>query len=318
MAIINHSKALSSIQIKNDTHFIFGNLDPSMKEKEKLKLAIKSFNTYFKAIGQEKPEVLFNWRKVSEEGQWVLTDDLRIMQVLKLTLKGTRTDSSASYNKGVVRFCNATFPINEGVFLDSELYEERDRYRITNKNVEYDKRLKERDKPTFKEERFVSYVAHGKDPAEAYMKSFSTKNKDYAKMSGNRLLSQERIRESVNSKVENLMDEEGVSKRYILQSYKDLIDQGLMNIEDCGSAVRGALQDLSKMQAMFPEKNTERDNVSGVFEEIPDAEIEEIENTEQRMISNEGYNATLDGVSTGSRNESSDMEEDDLLGGYDN
>lgn len=321
MAVITNKDNFSSIQIKKDIHFIFGSLNDELDDNEKIKIAITGFNNYFESIGlgDEKPEIIWDWREVKKEGQWILSDDMRLMEVLKLTLGGTRTDSSACYNKGVIRTCNATFPINPSVFLDSRVYDERDRYRISNKNMEFDHKLRERKKPTYREERFVSFVAHGKEPFEAYMKSFKTENEDYAKMSANRLLSQERVSSLVSKKVEDLMEEEGVSKRYILQSYKNLIDNGLADLENNSSAVRGALQDLSKMQAMFPEKNTQKSTM-GVLEEIDDAEIEEIEEVEQNLnagMLGDGRErddfSEINEKTTNDWDKSSNMAEDDLF-----
>lgn len=312
MAVITNKDEFSSIEIKGDIHFIFGSLSDNLSEDEKLKIAITGFNRYFDSLGIEKPSIVWDWRKVEKEGQWILSDDFRLLEVLKLTLGGTRTDSSASYNKGVIRTCNATFPINPSVFLDSQLYDERDRYRISTKNIDFDHKLKQRQKITFREERFVNYVSNGKEPHKAYIRSFKTDNEDYAKMSANRLLSQERISSMVSSKVEKLMEEEGVSKRYILESYKRLVDQGLMDLENNSSAVRSALKDLAEMQAMFPGKNTEKSTV-GVFEEISDAEVEEIEEVEQNMIGDGKDFQEVNERTTSDRKENSNIQADDLF-----
>lgn len=274
MAIINHTKDLSSIVIKGQLYLVFGNLD-IVDESERVNHSFKVFYEYFKTINEPAPEVVVDWYDCKED-DWVLTHDLRIIQILKYIPAPSKT----SYNKAIIRTCVGTFAINNDNFFDSDFELHKDRYRISSSSKSYVEKMFTRKENTKKEDLYCELVAKGDKPENAYMKSFRTSNKNYAKAMSGMLSRQERIHSKVSDEVEKILEEEGVSKRYIVQRYKELIDDGLLNLKDCSGSVRAALKDLADMSAMMPDKNKNSQMTKGVFEEISEDKLSEIEEAE--------------------------------------
>ena len=278
MAVINNEKNFSTIQIKKDIHFVFGSLEFEGKNIEKIKNSLTAFNKFFETLGEERPIVNMDWR-TGQKDEWVLSDDFRIVQILnRIENKGIRT-----YNKAVIRTCVGTFAVNEKTFFDTDFELHPDRYRISTKNKQNYERVITRKEATANEKNFAKRVAVGTDPTQAYMQTFNTNNKDYAKEMSRTLLKQERVHSTISREVEQILEDEGVSKRYIIQQYKELIDQGLLNIKDCSGSVRAALKDLADMSAMMPSKNTQSASTRGVFE-IDDDELAQIESREEQAF----------------------------------
>lgn len=282
MAIIKNTDTFSTIEIKKDIHFVFGSLEFGDNKIEKIKHSLSAFNKFFDTIGNERPIIVMDW-KDGQKGDWVLSDDYRIVQILNRIENKTRK----LYNKAVIRTCVGTFAVNEKTFLDTDFEQHPDRYRISNKNQQNCERVISRKETTVNEKVFAKKVAMGSKPEDAYMETFNTNNKEYAKDMSRMLLKQERVHNTVSKEVENILEEEGVSKRYIIQSYKELIDMGLLNIKDCSGSVRAALKDLADMSAMMPSKNTQSAAAKGVFE-IDDDEISAIEGREEAVGMIEG------------------------------
>lgn len=274
MAIINHTKDLSSIVIKDQIYFVFGNLD-IVDEAERVNHSFKVFNDYFKNIGEEPPEVVVNWYDC-KENDWVLTHDLRIIQVLKYIPAPSKT----SYNKAIIRTCVGTFAINKDNFFDSDFELHKDRYRISSSNKTYVEKIFTRKDNTKNEDLYCKLISKGESPKNAYMKSFRTSNKDYAHAMSNMLSRQERIQNKVSDEIEKILEQEGVSKSYIINAYKQLIDDGLLDLKNCSGSVRAALKDLADMSAMMPDKNKQSQMSKGAFQEIGEDRLAEIEEAE--------------------------------------
>jgi hypothetical protein len=274
MAEVKEFDNHSTIQIRKDVYFVFGNLQKGDDPIDKIKNSFKSFNKYFESIGEEKPEVNMNW-KTGQKDQWVLSDDYRILQILKRT----ENKKENSYNKAIIRTCVATFAVNDSTFFDTDFELHPDRYRISNSNINNDVRIASRENPTANEILFSKYVAKGEEPKKAYMRTYSTENEKYAADMSRILMRQERIHENVSEEVERLLKDEGVSKRYIIQQYKQLIDEGLLNIKDCSGSVRAALKDLADMSAMMPEKNKSSAS-QGALKAITSDKLKEVEQAE--------------------------------------
>lgn len=280
MAVIKNFKNHSTIQIKKDIHFVFGNLDDGLSPVEKIKSAISEFKKYYELLEMEAPEVVMAWRS-AEEGDWVVSDDYRVVQILKKTLN----DKPKAYNKAIIRTCVGTFAVNPKTFFDTDFEMHPDRYRVSNTGKDVTERLIERENATHNEKIFANRIAKGDDAQTAYMKTFPTKNKAYAKDMSNILLRQERIQKNISSEIEQILEEEGVSKRYIIQEYKRLIDDGMLDLKNCSGSVRAALNDLVDIAGMKPDK-TKSSQSMGVLHEVEDDLIGEVQEAEFNVIEN--------------------------------
>ena len=275
MATIEHYNTHSTIQILKDIYFVFGNLEKGENDMEKLKFSINAFNNYFSVLGEDAPIFHMDWKQ-GEEGDWVVSDDMRIVQILRKTVN----DQKGAYNKAVIRTCVGTFAVNPQTYFDTDFELHPDRYRISTHKKENHERIFSRENPTVNEKHFASRVAQGENPQDAYMKVFPTTNEKYAKDMSNVLMKQERINKKISSEVELLLEEEGVSKRYIIRKYKELIDDGLLDLKNCSASVRAALADLAKMSAMEPDKTTQ--TAQGAFAAIEEEKLTAIDEAEEK------------------------------------
>ena len=79
---------------------------------------------------------------------------------------------------------------------------------------------------TFAKKNFAKYVAHGMEPIKAYQKAFpTTKSLGHAERRSTLLLKNKTVRQAVDKEIENLMSEVGITKRYLLETTKDVIDK---------------------------------------------------------------------------------------------
>jgi hypothetical protein len=190
---------------------------------------------------------LESWR-VGLEGDWVLTDDEHIVQILK----------KIEYNKiSIVRCVTGTYDINGSELMMSDIpeniysFSKKDKY----------KTVKNRKKVNTKEFLFAQYVARGVDITDSYIKAFDTDNKDYAKLKAQQLMRTERIKKVVSKEIRDILDSEGVTPNYIIQVFKQVTDLA----DKDGDRLR-ALESLAKISGLFEtEKKSEQLTVFAGF-----------------------------------------------------
>lgn len=253
---------------------VFGTLE-DVSDEEKIRIALTEFKKYHELRGITDARIITQWRHAQKD-DWCFSDDLRIVQVLVRNDNGPKSDTTRSFNKGYIRTCVGVFPINPTTFMDTRFELHPNRYAIGQSTKDFYERLKLRENLTVREEMFCHYVANGMDIAKAYKKAYETSNTIYANVSATKLLQQERIQSAISSEVEEILTNEGVSKSYIIRKYKQLIDEGLMDLKNCSSSVRAALRDLSEISNMFPEKNKTTQSVRGILEYVPEDRLEAI------------------------------------------
>lgn len=286
MADITNTKNFSYIIVKKKYHMIFGTLE-DVPYEEKIRIALYEFKKYHEKINETNYKIYLRWRE-AQENDWCFSDDLRIVQVLLRNNNGPKSDTTRSFNKGYIRTCVGVFPINPTAFMDTRFELHPNRYSIGQSVKYFTERIALRQKLTAREEMFCIYVANGMDLAKAYKKAYQTNNIFYASMAATRLLQQERIQSAISEEVEDILTQEGVSKSYIVQKYKKLIDDGLMDLKNCSSSVRAALRDLSEISSMFPSKTTQKQTIQSVFEEIPDDRLNAIRERKAQIL-NQSY-----------------------------
>ena len=253
---------------------VFGTLE-EIPYDERIRIALNEFKEYHKLIGESDKKIVLSWRD-AQVGDWCFSDDLRIVEILVRNNTPPRTDTTASFNKGYIRTCVGTFPINPNTFMDTDFAEHPNRYSISQRAKSVDERVRARTYLTLREDMFCSFVAKGMDKVKAYKQSFITKDTMYAHDSSTRLLQQERIQSAISEEVEEILTREGVSKSYIIQRYKQLIDDGLLDMKNCAPSVRSALRDLSEISNMFPDKKKITESVKGVLQGVPNDRLNQI------------------------------------------
>ena len=162
-----------------------------------------------------KEKLIKNWKE-AKEGQWCIADDGKIVQILKKdTMKGNKIKEN--YVRTVIGMTiirgNSTL---KGSITDNI-------YRFV-KRQGYDSRL--HGKMTKQKKIFSKYIAMGLDPESAYIKAYpKTTNSEDARHKSKLLLKSKTVREQVDKEIEELMSEVGITKRYLLESTKNVVDK---------------------------------------------------------------------------------------------
>jgi len=166
-------------------------------------------------VAHPKVNIVANWREANE-GEWCHSDDGKIVQVLK---KGYM--KSNNVQDGYIRTIIGMFNMKTSTKLHGTINDSI--YRFIKKNS-YDSRVK--GNMTREKKCFSKYIAMGLDPESAYMKAYPyTTNTDDAKRKSTLLLRSKTVRNQVDKEIEELMSEVGITKRYLLESTKNVVDR---------------------------------------------------------------------------------------------
>ncbi len=179
----------------------------------------------------KKAKVKDNWRKANE-GEWARSDDGQVFSILRRAVMFSR-----QYNSDVdyVRTLLGTAYAHDKSKLEGE--PPKDIYTFT--------RYKTSKYITAREKLFAKMVAMGRD---------ATTNRRYALNRAKILLRQKRIRTLINKEVEQLMDDLGITKTYLLENAKSVVDKP--DARD-GDKLR-ALETLMKISGLLStEKKTD-------------------------------------------------------------
>ena len=207
--------------------------------------------------------ILESWR-VGLEGDWVLTDDNHVVQILK----------KADYEgMEIVRCITGTYKVKGNQLMGSDI--PNNIYSFSKTSI-YDS-FKNREKPNKNEFLFAQYIARGEDTISSYLKAFKTNNKNYAKRRANELLHSERVRKMVSEEIKEILDGEGVTPGYIIQVFKQVCDLA----ERDGDRLR-ALENLAKIAGLFEtEKKSEQ---LTVFAGFTDEQMKAISNGQSKKL----------------------------------
>ena len=160
--------------------------------------------------------LITDWKK-AEEGDWCVSDDGKIVQILKKGCFVDKKKRDNNYIRTVIGMFNHRGSSPFVGTIKDEIY------RFT-KKTGY--QVKTGGYLTDAKKNFAKYVAHGMDPVEAYQKAFpKTVSLDYAERRSTLLLKNKTVRQAVDKEIENLMSEVGITKRYLLESTKDVVDK---------------------------------------------------------------------------------------------
>jgi hypothetical protein len=192
--------------------------------------------------------LVYDWRH-SNRGDWVLSDDGQVCQVLHL---GVMKKSDRKKETTFIRTIIGSFICTEKVKMKGEMRTNMHTFSTDGKSPSVRKR--ERKEPTGKEFLFAKYVAKGDDVVEAYMKAFPSKNENYAANQANLLLKTDRIKSLVREEINKYLDEAEITPRYLLEEMRDIIDKQESNDRDKITAIT-TLMKISGM--MDTEKKSE-------------------------------------------------------------
>tara|TARA_Y100001963_G_C6764391_1_gene441429 strand:- start:1259 stop:2023 length:765 start_codon:yes stop_codon:yes gene_type:complete len=174
-----------------------------------------------------------DWRQ-GAEGDWVLTDDNYVCQILKCFKVGK--------NECVRTVCG-TFRLNnkKGKMLGAKGVADHI-YSFSGTYVP-SKGKKDNDRHFL----FAKYIARGCDVIEAFKKAYpDAKSEKYIKTQATSLLKRENVKKMVKEEIREILDEEGVTPQYLIRGYKQVADIAEKDTDRLRS-----LDSLSKISGMF-------------------------------------------------------------------
>ena len=221
---------MESQTIRGVHHYVFDDVD--------------EFKEYYHSKMMNSPEVKGNWRE-GKEGDWVFSDDGRIVQLLKVahSVKHHGDRKNYKFARGWVRTIVGTFLNRDNTFMDTDFSSHANRYTFSKTIKNPASRVRKRTKPTNKEKEFATNVVVGMGAVKAYMTAFQEENRNNAKKKAAVLLKQERIMKEIDRTALEVAKELGIDHEYILQKLKDLADFSeddniqLQSIKELGKAI---------------------------------------------------------------------------------
>ena len=160
--------------------------------------------------------LITDWKQ-AKEGDWCLSDDGKIVQILKKGCFVDKKKRDNNYIRTVIGMFNHRGSSPFAGTVKDEIYRftKKTSYMVNTTGYLTDAKRN-----------FAKYIAHGMEPVEAYQKAFpTTKSLDYAEKKSTLLLRIKTVRQAVDKEIENLMSEVGITKRYLLETTKDVIDK---------------------------------------------------------------------------------------------
>ena len=216
-----------------------------------------------------KEKLIKDWRE-AKQGEWCLADDGKIVQILlKNTMKGNKIKEK------YIRTVIGMITVRKSTTLVGDITDSL--YRFV-KRHSYDSRL--HGGMTKQKKIFSKYIAMGLDPESAYIKAYpKTTNSEDARRKSKLLLKSKTVRDQVDKEIEELMADVGITKRYLLESTKDVVDK--TDVKD-NDKLR-ALETLMKISGML---NTEKKSESiALIQEFTGFSKEKLKAFEQGMLS---------------------------------
>ena len=211
-----------------------------------------------------------NWRD-GQVGEWVKADDDCIIEVLrrgKMKKKMGRNKISE-----YIGTCTGTFLVSKTIKMDTSKRENI--YSFSGRKV--DDVVQNRTKLNNFEMLFVTYVAKGVNPVEAYLKAFPTNSPGYAQVKSNQLLKMERIKTAMKEELKPILEELGINETFVLETIK-----GVINSTDKDETRLKALFKLADIMDMEDKNQTKITQVTGaLFKGFSDEMIESAERPEE-------------------------------------
>jgi len=197
--------------IKGVDHYVFEN--------------VKEFTEYYHSKMMNSPEVKGNWRE-GNEGDWVYSDDNRIVQLLKVSKNVNHPGDRKNYKyaNGWVRTVVGSFLNRHTVKMDTDFSSHPNRYTFSKTIKDTNKRIKERKKVTNKEKMFATNIVVGMGAVDAYKKAYNEMSSNKAGKKAAILLKQERVMKEIEKSVLDVAKGLGIDHEYILNKLKHLAD----------------------------------------------------------------------------------------------
>ena len=230
--------------IKENRHYLYDNLEE------------------FKAFVPNTP-IIEDWRE-GMEGDWILTDDDCVCQILKMSKIG---------KKDCIRTLCGTFDVNGSykIFGDNGI--------VDNIYSFSGKYSSDSDKISGKQKLFAQYVAKGDNAINAYKKSHpDAKSESYIKHRTSSLLKTESVQKMIKKEIQECLASEGVTPEWIIGKYKTVVD-----IADKESDCLRALESLTKIAGLFDAQDTKSEQLT-VWAGFSPEQLEALNNENKKLV----------------------------------
>ena len=189
-----------------------------------------------------------HWRDCYE-GDWVMTDDGHVCQILKRFAVKSYTGDR---NIQCVRTVCGTFRVKDKERLMSGKDGIAENIYSFSGTIVSKKRLAKNG--SGKEMLFARYVATGMDAKEAFTKIYTkAKSEKYINEKVNTLLKSEKVSSMINEERSKLLNGLGVSNEWIIERYRDMVE-----VSERPADILRSLDSLAKIAGLFePEKKQE-------------------------------------------------------------
>ena len=186
---------------------------------------------------------LHDW-KLGDIGDWILADDGGVIQILRSgqLARPRNIIKSLKY----IGTCTGTFIVRDDYLMDTDRRENI--YTVSGKRSPVDT-LKDRENITPREAMFTQFIAMGMDKVDAYLRSYSTDDKTYAKMQANILVRTERIKTALKEELKPLLKKLQIDEEFVLSGIKDIAALGVKDSDKLK-----ALLELSEVLEMKEKK----------------------------------------------------------------
>jgi len=170
-------------------------------------------------------EIHDNWR-TGNEGDWVWSDDGRIVQLLKVSKNVNHPGDRKNYKyaNGWVRTVVGSFLNRHTVKMDTDFSQHPNRYTFSKTIKDTSKRVKKQTKVTNKEKQFATNIVVGMGAVKAYKKAYNKMSDNKAGKKAAILLKQERVMKEIEKSVLDVAKTLGIDNEYILGKLKHLAD----------------------------------------------------------------------------------------------
>jgi len=209
-----------------------------------------------------------DWR-LAFEGDWVYSDDGRIVQLLKVkhTIKHPNDRKNYKYAGGWVRTVVGTFLIKDDTIMDTDFSKHRNRYTFSGKKPTS---ISKRKNITRKEKIFATNIVVGAGPVKSYMDAFNEDDESNARKKAVVLLKQERVMSEIEKSVMDIAKTMGIDHEYILNKLKCLVD----NSQD-DNIILQSTKELGKIIGTTGTTVKQRDmGIIGMFKGFSQGELE--------------------------------------------
>ena len=193
--------------------------------------------------------IVKNWRD-GKEGDWIVSDDGQVCQVLKRGELKHRKDSKII--KNYIRAPLGTFLCRDNIKIEGEPKKNLYSFGLADKTVW--KHKIEKQKLTHREFLFAQFVAKGENLVDSFLKAYPTNNREYAEGQAKILMKAKRIQKLIREEIDKVLTEAEITPLYLLEQMKHIVDNGESQDKDKIQAIKTLMQ-ISGM--MDTDKRTE-------------------------------------------------------------